>query len=292
MAERFGGKFSPDGSVSTEHGAPTPTADGPRPNRPLGRHFLIYALTPLPFVIRAFGSPAHGLILGLSAAALLALAVWLTMQGQRAEDAYNARRVSRRPAFPRKIAASVLTGIALYLGGRLAGAETIHCLGFLAFGAGLHLAAFGPDPLKNKGMEGIDEFQTDRVARAVDEGEAYLAAMKDATLRAGDRAVDARVDKFATAARAMFRTIEADPGDLTAARKYLSVYLMGARDASVKFADLYARTRDPATRADFVALLDDLEVHFAARTDALLSNNRTDLDVEIEVLRERLLREG
>jgi 5-bromo-4-chloroindolyl phosphate hydrolysis protein len=292
MAERFGGKFSPDGSVSTEHGPATPTADGPHLNHPVGRHFLIYALTPLPFVIRAFGSPAHGLILGLSAAALLALAVWLTMQGQRAEDAYNARRVSRRPAFPRKIAASVLTGIALYLGGRLAAADTIHCLGFLVFGAGLHLAAFGPDPLKNKGMEGIDEFQTDRVARAVDEGEAYLAAMKDATLRAGDRAVDARVDKFAAAARAMFRTIEADPGDLTAARKYLSVYLMGARDASVKFADLYARTRDPATRAEYVALLDDLEAHFAARTDALLSNNRTDLDVEIEVLRERLLREG
>ena len=33
-------------------------------------------------------------------------------------------------------------------------------------GAGLHFFSFGPDPLRDKGMEGVDEFQTDRVARA------------------------------------------------------------------------------------------------------------------------------
>ncbi len=44
----------------------------------------------------------------------------------------------------------------------------------------LHLAAFGLDPLADKGMEGIDTFQQDRVARVVDEAERYLAAMPDA----------------------------------------------------------------------------------------------------------------
>jgi hypothetical protein len=90
----------------------------------------------------------------------------------------------------------------------------------------------------------------------------------------------------------MFRQVESDPRDLTAARKYLSVYLMGARDAAVKFSDLYSRTRDPQAKADFEALLSDLETHFASRTQALLTDNRTDLDIEIGVLRERLMREG
>mgnify|MGYP003381845961 FL=1 len=63
---------------------------------------------------------------------------------------------------------------------------------------------------------------------------------------------------------------------------------MGARDATVKFADAYGTTRDPKIRADYEDLLTDLETHFAERTQALLSDTHTDLNVEIQVLRERL----
>ena len=125
-------------------------------------------------------------------------------------------------------------------------------------------------------------------AEAVDAGEAHLAAMKDAILRAGDRSLETRVAQFAETARSLFRSVESDPGDLTAARKFLSVYLQGARDATAKFADLYAQNRDAKARADYEALLTDLETTFAARTTALLANGHTDLDVEISVLRDRL----
>ena len=93
-------------------------------------------------------------------------------------------------------------------------------------------------------------------------------------------------------ARALFRQVESDPGDLTAARKYLSVYLMGARDATVKFADHWAQSRDATARADWEALLTDLETTFADRSKALLVNDRTDLDIEISVLRDRLKMEN
>jgi hypothetical protein len=146
--------------------------------------------------------------------------------------------------------------------------------------------------LSDKGTDGIDQFQSDRVAKAVTEAEAHLTAMRDAILRARDRGLEARVDKFAATARQLFRTVENDPGDLTAARKYLSVYLQGARDATTKFADLHAQGRDPLARGDYESLLTDLETNFASRTTALLSNNKTDLDVEISVLRDRLKLEG
>ena len=157
---------------------------------------------------------------------------------------------------------------------------------------GLHIAAFGIDPLSDKGMEGIDTFQQDRVARVVDEAEAHLTSMTDALKRAGDRQMELKLEQFQTVARDLIRTVEEDPRDLTAARKYLGVYLLGARDATAKFADIYSRTRDAQARTDYAQLLDDLGQNFAARTQKLLTDDRSDLTVEIEVLRDRLQREG
>jgi 5-bromo-4-chloroindolyl phosphate hydrolysis protein len=146
--------------------------------------------------------------------------------------------------------------------------------------------------MKDKGLEGVDRLQTDRIARKVEEAERVLDEMTDAIKRARDRQIEARVEAFADTVRQMFRQVEADPRDLASARRYLGVYLQGARDATVQFADLYARNRDPRIRADYVAFLDDLDTNFAKRTQAMLTDDRSNLDIEIEVLRERLNREN
>ena len=297
MAERFGGRYSPTGEKDASGkasgqptGAPRGPFEGKTRSKAGGRVNFLF-LAPLPLAVTAFFQDPTGLAARLVAFGLLILAAWLTREGIIAQEAYDARKIARRPAMPRKIVASALTGIGLALPA-LAGGNVLSAVIFGVLGAGLHSFAFGLDPLKNKGMEGIDEFQTDRVARAVEGAEKYLAAMSDAILRARDRDLERRVDSFQTTARAMFRTIEDDPRDLTAARKYLSVYLMGARDATVKFADIYARSRDAGARSDYVQLLDDLEANFTGKTQKLLIEDRSDLTVEIDVLRERLAREG
>lgn len=159
-------------------------------------------------------------------------------------------------------------------------------------GAALHWLAFGTDPLRDKGMEGIDTARQDRAQRILAEGEAHLQAMQDAILRTGDRRLEARVGMFAATARGLFTQVEDDPDHIAPLRRYLGVYLQGARDATVKFADLYAQTRDPRARQDYETLLNDLETEFAARSARLLEGGRTDLDIEISVLRDRLAREG
>lgn len=286
MAERFGGKYSPQGGPPGSPKAAIPTLTDGKP-RGSWRASVLFVSAFL-FLFPAFGDGPREMLLGLLAGGCLILAAWLSREGLRAEVAFNARKVARRPAFPRKAAGAVLTGAALAVGGVIADQGLVIPALYALVGAALHLGTFGLDPMADKGMEGIDSFQVNRVAQAVEEGEKHLAAMKDAILRAKDRQLEARVDRFAATARGLFRTIEGDPGDLTAARKYLSVYLMGARDATVKFADHYAQTRDPATRADYEALLTDLETTFAQKTTAFLTNSRTDLDVEIGVLRDRL----
>lgn len=296
MAQRFGGKFSPPPSSAPSGNGNTPPArpsgefQGARRSRAGARVNMLF-LVPLPLGIRAFAGDASAMALNLIALGLLLLAAWLTREGILAQEAYEARKIARRPAVPRKIFGSVITGLGLFTAAFAAGAFGAGLI-YAALGAVLHFFAFGPDPLKNKGMEGVDTFQTDRVARAVGEAEAHLKAMTEAAARAGDRTVNARVDAFAQTARSLFRTVEDDPRDLTAARKYLGIYLKGARDAAVKFAELYSRDRSPEARRDFEALLDDLESNFSARTQMLLSDDRADLNVEIEVLRERLQRDG
>lgn len=288
MAERFGGKFSPEGDASRP--TPKPAFQGAQRTKAGGRVNLLF-VAPLPLLLTAFfGSPVD-LATNIIAFGVLILAAWLTREGVLAQEAYDVRKIAKRPAIPRKIFGSVLTGIGLFIAG-FGGDSLLNPVIFGGLGLVLHFVAFGSDPLRDKGAEGVDAFQSDRVARAVGEAEKHLRAMSDAILRAEDRGIERRVQAFQVTVRDMFRTIEDDPRDLTGARKYLSVYLLGARDATIKFADFYARSGDAKAKADYSALLDDLERNFAAQTEKLLTDNRSDLDIEIEVLRDRLAREG
>ncbi|PWR02302.1 hypothetical protein DKT77_12170 [Meridianimarinicoccus roseus] len=287
MARKYGGKYSP-GAAAQPVG---PVADTRR-SRVGARANLLFVL-PFPFLVSAFRSDPVGLALNLGCFGALMLAAWLTREGITAQEAFEARKVARKPAIPRKIFASVLTGTGLALAGLGDGSLTSAVV-FGGLGGLLHFGAFGPDPLRDKGIggaEGADRVQSERVDRAVQEAEAHLAAMTGAIARAGDRELSGRVEEFKRTARKMFRAIEDDPRDLGKARRFMGVYLLGARDATVKFADLFARNRDPQARADYLALLGDLEANYASKTDTLLLDDRTDLDVEIEVLRERLARE-
>lgn len=294
MAKRFGGKYSPQGTAKD---LPQPEPRGAYDRAeisPVGARANIMFFPAIVLVATTFMGGAVSMATGLVGAAVLVLAAWLLREGLKAEAAFNARKVARKPAIPRKIFAAILAGIGTATA-VVAHQDSLSLFAPLLYGAavtGLHLAAFGLDPLADKGMEGIDTLQQDRVARVVDEAEAYLSAMTGAIARSGDRQMERRLEDFQTTARDLIRTVEEDPRDLTSARKYLGVYLMGARDATVKFADIYARTQDPKAREDYAALLDDLSTNFAQKTQKLLVDDRSDLNVEIEVLRERLSLEG
>ncbi len=299
MTKRYGGEFSPTGQRDGDAPRETVVAErlevasfrGRSPMRH-GAKLNILFILPLLALATSFLQPVSGMAVDLVGAAAMMLSAWLTRDGVRAEDAFAERKVARRPAIPRKIFGSVLmgTGVALLIYGGQWNLAAAIVVGAIA--GALHLGAFGLDPLADKGLEGVDRRETDRIARKIEEAERMLDQMSDAIRRARDRQLEARVSAFQDTARQMFRQVEADPRDLTQARRYLGVYLQGARDATVQFADLYARNRDTQVRADFETFLDDMETNFAKRTTAMLTDDRTNFDVEIEVLRDRLNREN
>ncbi len=290
MAQRFGGKYSPKGAEQPQSQAQSnfvaATVD------PVGARANLMFLPAVVLLFTSLFNGALSMAVGVAGAGVLSLGAWVLRGGLQAEAAYHSRKVARRPAMPRKILAALLAGAGTGLAAISHGSGLIAAVLFGAVVCGLHVAAFGVDPMSDKGMEGIDTHQQDRVARVVDEADAHLSAMTDALRRVGDRTINDRMTGFQTAVRKLIRTVEEDPRDLTAARKYLGVYLLGARDATIKFADIYSSNQSEKAREDYLVLLNDLERNFDARTEKLLLDDHSDLTVEIEVLRERLDREG
>ena len=296
MARRFGGQFSPEGTRDAASPAARPALSG-RPVRRWTARITILSIVAFPMLIAGIlelGSGNAIKAMGeLAAFAGMASGIWLTREGLKAEDAFAARSVARPPRAPRKIAGAIAMGIGVAFGAAVGwdlGLVQGALYGALATAA--HLTAFGLDPMRAKGMSDLSDFDRDRVVGAVDKAETLLADLLAQAARIRDRAVAQRMDSFAATARDMFRRIESDPRDLGGARRYLGVYLTGARDATAQYADLAARTPDTTARADYLALLDDLEMRFAAKSATLIENDRSALDIEIGVLRDRLKQEG
>lgn len=287
-AKRFTGKYSPDPSD-----AQTAT-ENPFRHKQVARVSLASKLLYIPAAImlvaalREVGDNAGTMLLELGAFVSLALGAWLLNEGLKAEHAYDDRKVARPPAIPRKAFAACLAGVGVVAGYLSSGDGLISALIFGTVAAAAHAVGFGLDPMRKKGLEGHSDFDADRVARAVEKAETLVKSLTDAAARIGDRGLEDRVSRLANSARAVFRTVEEDPRDLPRARKFMSVYLSGARDATAKFADIYTRNRDPEARQQYEALLSDLETSFTEHREALLADDRSDLDIEIEVLRERL----
>ena len=280
--------MSPPSESSRRYGA-----DGARAPkvRPAGARVNLLYLPAGLLALTAVWAPPLGLGLGLAGAALWAFGAHLTGQGLIAEQAFRARKYARRPAWPRKILASGLIAGGTALGALSHAADPWAALLCAGLAAALHLAAFGPDPLQDRLPEG-EEMAHDRALRITERAEGELTALRAAITPLRDRTLNEEVEAFVTSARGLLTLVEEDPRDLLAVRRLLGVYLTGAREASERYAALAARRRSPADREEYRALLHDLQQNFAARAAKMLQEDAKDMTIEIEVLRDRLRREG
>ncbi|MEM9736072.1 MAG: 5-bromo-4-chloroindolyl phosphate hydrolysis family protein [Pseudomonadota bacterium] len=281
-AKKFGGAYSPGGS-----GGASKFRD--RKAASVDVRALAMFAFPTPLLLAAFGDLGGDVVRAVSALGLYAclmLGAWLLREGQRAEIAFNAREIAKPPAFPRKIVAACLTGLGVAGAVMLARGEILSAglSGVLALGC--HLAAFGLDPMKSKGVEGTSA--ADYVIETIDKAEARITETTRLAATIRDRELVSRVESLMGQVRAMLKMVEKDPRDLSRARRYFTVYLKGAEDATRKYAESHAKLNDPALRDEYLGLLADLEGSFGRGQEMLLSDDRTDLEVEIEVLRERL----
>ncbi len=174
MAKRFGGDFRPNSSQETKKPKVSAEVKIKANVDAAGARSNVLVTPAIVVAATSIGKGAIALSLGLASAAALTLGAWLMRDGLRARAAFDARRVARRPAIPRKLFSALALGIGVALAAFRNDGQILASVIYGACAAVLTIAAFGLDPMHDKGMEGIDTHQQDRVARTVDAAEAHL----------------------------------------------------------------------------------------------------------------------
>lgn len=248
----------------------------------------------LPFLFAAFGSLATGspgqMLAFLGAWALLALGSHLIVEGQKAQEAYDARSLAAAPSLPRKLLGSLAVGLGVGLAGVVAfGFFSGAAVGLVA--GALSAFVFGADPMRAKGDATISDVSISDLDAALTEARGKVAALEGVARNLKDRSLATPLREIGDQTQLILKRIEEDPGDLRRSRKFLKVYLDGVLEAARKYERAQANV-DPEMEWKFRKLLRDMRQVAAEHYDKLLHDDRTDLDVEIEVLADRLKHEA
>lgn len=289
--------------VGKRYGGPQSPTPGPaRPRwssrqlRPRSGAVVLLPIAAAPLLVAGFGEIIAGnpiaALIEFGAFALIAAGARIVAQGIAAALAFDARTTAKPPAAPRKIIGSVAVGLGVALASAFAWPLGLVSGGLMgALAAGALLFAVGLDPMRAKGIAdgGI---QAKRASEAIEQAQALLDAIHLEAEKTRDRPLQGQVERFSASVFEVMQTVEGDPRDLPAARRYLGLYLKGARDATRSYAELTRNRSDDAARSQYLSLISDLEAQFRAKRETLLEDNRSALDIEIDVLRHRLAQDG
>jgi hypothetical protein len=225
------------------------------------------------------------------------LGTFLLESGLAKEAEYHVRELANAPRPPRKLLGAIVVAIGVFacsLGASGAGMALSLLLGALA-GVGC-LMTYGMDPTRNKGLApelarkaGI---KTEQVIEAVTEAEGKLREIERLARGLHNRELTARVGRIVDQARAVLAQIEKDPSDLRRARRFLVTYLDGTRDVVRKYTEQQQDLVETQLAANFRHVLETIERVFTEQEQVLKRNETMDLEVQIEVLRTQLEREG
>jgi hypothetical protein len=233
---------------------------------------------------------------GLGAIAALQAAAWLIRQGRLAEREYAARTITRAPP-PRKLAGIALVGLGAFSLSAL-GAGQPAILGLVAaalMGFAAYLT-YGLDPRADKGLDAklADRagLKTEAVLAALEEARAKVRAIEAQARGLHSRELKDRLARITRSAEAVLAQIEKDPGDLRRARRFLVTYLDGTRDVVSGYRAQQQDLADTPLADNFRHVLETVERVFEEQREILKRNESLDLEVQIEVLKTQLEREG
>jgi 5-bromo-4-chloroindolyl phosphate hydrolysis protein len=254
-------------------------------------------LLPMPLLGAAVIALAKGALLKLVvnsvALAIMLYAAILARKGLAKEAEYNHRKVATAPRYPLKTAAAGLIALATTTVAYFSVDYSLTiavCFGIGAF-VGFYLL-YGLDPREEKAVKISHGLTTEDVVRAVDEGRRAIASIEDANSRLNNPELSHRLERITELANKILTAIEEEPRDLRRARKFLTVYLDGAKRVTEGYARLHGNGQVGELEDNFRRVLVTIERVFNEQYARLQENNVLDLDVQIEVLKTQLEQEG
>lgn len=259
-----------------------------------GRAYLLYLLA-MPLVPALFIVPFSGDLVKLLAyygafASFIAGARFMKA-GLRDEAEMHRRKVARRSRWPRKLLGSVFTGLGTLacwvgMGYPLAYAAVVG--GLATVGATLF---YGRDPRPAPGARGSHGFTSDEIIAALTEAEKKIARIELAARDIRNAELTNRLRRIAARAREILGVMEEDPADIRRARRFLNVYLDGARRVTEGYARAHRRSEPGELESKYRNVLTTIEENFEAQHQKLLEHDKLDLDVQIDVLSRQLRKE-
>jgi len=225
--------------------------------------------------------------------ALFITAAWLTQRGIRTDDAAPPTRFARLWRWPHRTLGGVLTVVGAAFTAYVAvGHGPALSLAFAAVAAlGFHLA-YGFEPLGRPRPFGGGDAQSRRVAAALAEAEGRLLDLERTAAALANPELKARLTRLSAQGRGILDQIADRPTDLYRARKFLNVYLEGVQQVAEGYARTHQRTDSRELEQNFRNVLITVERVFEEQRQRLLETDVLDLDIQIEVLKKQLEREG
>ena len=267
-----------------------------RPPLKHSRATLLFLL-PLHLLAALVVSLAKGSILKVivdaAGLALLLYAGILARRGLAEEALYRYRKVANPPRIPLKtIAAGLIALVCMLVAHLSAGHSLVLAVltGVCAF-LGFYLV-YGLDPRKRKQTKVHPGVSSEQLVSALDEGYRDIAAIDAASARIHNIEFRQRLARITALAERILSHIEDDPRNLRRARKFLNVYLDGTQQVTEGYARTHGSGQTRELEANFRRALISIEQVFEEQYRKLQENNLLDLDVQIEVLRNQLEREG
>ncbi len=242
-----------------------------------------------------FASPAK-VIGALGAIAGLQLAARLIRRGREAARDYDERSITKAPP-PFKLVGHVAIGLAGLVLASIAGHQP-WILGMVAGGLMSYgsVLAYGLDPRRDKGLDAATAeragLRTEAVLAALEEARGKVRQIETEARGLHSRELEERLARITASASGILRQLEQDPKDIRRARRFLVTYLDGTRDVVAGYRRQQRDLVDTPLAENFRHVLETVEQVFAEQAEVLKRNDSLDLEVQIDVLKTQLEREG
>ncbi len=254
-------------------------------------------LLPLPLLFTVFRALANGAFIdfvsSVGSLVLFFLAGIFLRRAKFYERKSQQRKWQRPTRVPWRFSAALFTGVATSIAALMIVDHPFLIsigFGFLAFIGVVFL--YGRDPHYQDLSAGLVGVTSDEVMDALEEAEHKIAAIERAADQVEQVAIRQQLDRIADKTRGILKTIEEDPKDLRRARKFLKVYLDGARKVAENYANAEHLQNNTTIEANLTEVLTTIEQTIEEQQEKLLHNDILELDVQIEVLQTQLKHEG
>ncbi|MEM7195745.1 MAG: 5-bromo-4-chloroindolyl phosphate hydrolysis family protein [Pseudomonadota bacterium] len=276
---------------------PVPYRQQQASNPPVLGPILLYLL-PVPLLLVIVMAFAQGhffrALFGLLALGLFWLAAWFVKRAAFYEWKSRQRKWQRATRIPWRFSAAVFTAGGAFVVTTLLVHHNIF-IGALAAVIGFCgiLLTYGVDPQHDKTLD-TSRFgvTTEEISDLLDEAEANLDDISNAAAQLDNTELKVRLNRIADKTRGILKLIEEDPKDLRRARKFLKVYLQGARQVASQYVKTSHTQQHDELEQNFRNVLGTIEDVIEEQRTKLLENDVLDLDVKIEVLEAQLKHEG